>query len=231
MSDAGGGALLDLLGGTRGQVVDLLRAEPRPVAALAADLGLTEAAVRRHLTSLERDGLVTSRALGPRGRGRPATAWALTDRARRLYPDRSAEFANEVLEYLEDQHGRTALLAFLRWRQGRHAERYGDALAGLSDTTERAARLAELLDADGFASGVDEHVTPDGRTVLELRQGHCTISDVAAAHPEICAYEAALFQRLLGGRLSRRQTIAGGAGECICTISQQAQGAVDGHEG
>lgn len=224
MTDAGGGALLDLLGETRGQVVDLLRTGPQPVAALAAHLGLTEAAVRRQLQSLERDGLVVSHALQPHGRGRPATAWTLTDRARRLYPDRSAEFANEALEYLEAEHGRTALLAFLRWRQGRHAQRYADALAGLDGTADRATRLAELLDADGFASGVDEHVTPDGRTVLELRQGHCTISDVAAAHPEICAYEAALFQRLLGGRLSRRQTIAGGAGECVCTISEATPG-------
>jgi hypothetical protein len=29
----------------------------------------------------------------------------------------------------------------------------------------------------------------------------------------------ALFQQLVGGKLSRRQTIAGGAGECVCHIA------------
>jgi predicted ArsR family transcriptional regulator len=228
---SGRGGLTDLLRGTRGQVVELLRAGPAPVAVLAERLGLTEAGVRRHLQALERDGLVAARTVRRPGRGRPASAYALTDKARRLEPDRSAEFANEALEYLESEHGRSALLAFIRWRQGRHAERYADALDGVDDPAERATRLAELLSEDGFASRVDEVVTPEGRTVLQLRQGHCTIGDVAAAHPEVCAYEAALFQRLLGGRLSRRQTIAGGAGECICTISLARTGVVDGHEG
>ncbi len=60
---------------------------------------------------------------------------------------------------------------------------------------------------------------PDGATVLQLTQGHCAVREVAREHPEICAYEAALFRRLLGTKVSRRQTIAAGAGECICYIT------------
>ena len=234
MTAAREGVLAGLLRGTRRQVVELLRAGPSPVAVLAQRLGLTEAAVRRHLQSLEADGLVSSQTVRKAGRGRPASVFALTERARALEPDRSAELANEALEYMEAEHGRRALLAFLRWRQGRHAERYEQALEGIEDPAARTTRLAELLSEDGFASAADQVVTADGRTVLQLRQGHCTIEHVAAEHPELCAYEAALFQRLLGGRLSRRQTIASGAGECLCTISLDTKistGVVDGHEG
>lgn len=214
-------SLVDLLGDTRAQVVDLLRASPATVAEVAARLGLSEAAVRRHLVALERDGFVTARTVRGTGRGRPSARHSLTERARRLYPDSSAAVANEVLDYLEDRHGRGALLEFLRWRQGRQEERYTAALDGVDDQRDRAERLAVLLRDDGFLADVaSAPVGPaDGSTVLELTQGHCAIADVAAAHPEICAWEAALFQRLLGGRLSRRQTIAAGDAACVCTIT------------
>lgn len=223
-------SLVDLLGETRAQVVDLLRGGPRPVAELAERLALTEPAVRRHLAALESDGLVESQTVRREGPGRPAARYALSERGRRLYPDRSAEIANELLDELEAEHGRAALLAFLRKRQARQAERYSDALAGIDDPAERAARLAELLSDDGFLAESSALPAPDGTTLLQLSQGHCAISDVAAAHPELCAYEAALFRDLLGGRLSRRKTIAGGAGTCVCTITPLT-GAPYGHQG
>jgi predicted ArsR family transcriptional regulator len=55
--------------------------------------------------------------------------------------------------------------------------------------------------------------------VLQLRQDHCAIKAVAEEHPELCAYEASTFRKLLGAKLSRRQTIAGGADACICHIT------------
>jgi len=207
--------LVDLLGPARAGVVERLRVAPASVAELASDLELSEGATRRHLASLDRDGLVATETVRRPGPGRPSTRYALSEKARRLYPDRSADLANEVLDYLQAQHGRPALLEFLRWRQGRQAERYSQALGGVTNPRERVARLAELLSADGFLA---EAATVDGATT-ELRQGHCAIADVAAAHPALCAHEAALFARLLDGRLSRRQTIAGGAPVCVATIT------------
>ena len=43
---------------TRGRIVTLLRGSPRTVKELATGLELTDNAVRAHLTTLERDGLV-----------------------------------------------------------------------------------------------------------------------------------------------------------------------------
>lgn len=214
------GALIDLLGDARAQVVDLLRTRRWSVAELASALGVSEVAVRRHLQSLERDGLVDGETVRHGGRGRPSTAYGLTDKARRLFPDRSAQLANALFEYLETAHGRSAVRAFLRWYAERQGERYAAELQACGDDpAERATRLAKLLTEDGFLSEVTTIETPEGATILQLRQGHCAVKDVASAHPELCAYEAALFKRLLGRKLSRRQTIAGGAGECICHIS------------
>jgi predicted ArsR family transcriptional regulator len=214
--------LLDLLGDTRGQVVELLRSSPLTVADIAASLGISEVAVRRHLQVLERDGLVTAETVRREGPGRPSSQYALTDRARRLFPDRSAELANELLDYLEEEHGRGALMAFLRWRSKRHGERYGSALTGASAPGQRAEGLARLLSEEGFAARVSEVTTPEGATVLELRQDHCAIKDIAEEHPEVCSFEAAVFRKVLGTQVSRKSTIAGGAGACVCHIAPPA---------
>ncbi|HWB70650.1 MAG TPA: ArsR family transcriptional regulator [Egibacteraceae bacterium] len=215
--------LVDLLGDTRGKVVDLLRAQTRSVAELAEQLEISEVAVRRHLQVLERDGLVDAETVRRDGPGRPGARYGLTDRARRLFPDRSAEFASELMDFLQREYGRSALLQFLRWRQEQQARRYGEAMAaaGPSSHQEQVAQLAHLLSDDGFLSTVTPVTAPDGATVLQLQQQHCAIREVARQHPEVCAYEAALFQRLLGAKVSRRQTIAGGASECICNITEK----------
>lgn len=215
MSTASAAQLTDLLGDTRARIVELLHDEPRTAAELAPALGISAAAVRRHLTGLAADGLVESRPVHHGGRGRPSERYELTERARRLFPDRSAEFANEVLEHLERTFGRAAVLTFLRERASQHGERYAAALAHVEDAEERAKRLAELLSEDGFASEV---APVEGQTVLALTQGHCAIESIAREHPEICAHEAALFRRLLGAKVSRRTTIAEGADSCVCHV-------------
>jgi predicted ArsR family transcriptional regulator len=213
--------LVDLLGDTRARIVEELRVDAHSVAHLATALGLSEVAVRRHLGVLERDGLVTAHTVRDGGPGRPGARYELTDKARRLFPDQSAQFANELLDYLEAEHGRQALLGFLRWRQSQQGTRYAAALAGTDpdDVPERAEQLAALLEQDGFMPEIDQVATPGGATVLKLKQGHCAIQDVAEAHPEVCAYEAALFRDLLGAKVSRRQTIATGADACVCHIT------------
>ena len=213
-------SLVALLGDSRARVIELLRGQPRSVAALAAELDVSEVTVRHHLQVLERDGFVSSETVRGPGRGRPGLRYALTDKARRLFPDNSAELANELLAFLSDEHGRSELQRFLRWRAERHSQRYEESLEGLDTVEERVQRLAQVLSDDGFASSAQAITTPEGATVLELRQDHCAIKAVAEEHPELCAYEASTFKKLLGApKLSRRQTIAGGASACVCQIS------------
>jgi predicted ArsR family transcriptional regulator len=211
--------LVGLLGETRARLVELLHEQPRSVASIAQALELSEVAVRHHLQILQSEGLVSAETVRGSGRGRPSAVYALTDKAIRLFPDNSAALANELLDYLGGEHGRSELQRFLRWRAERHAGRYSTALEGASTLDERVERLADVLSEEGFASSAEVVTTPEGATVLELRQGHCAIKAVAEEHPELCAYEASTFKNLLGAKLSRRQTIAGGADACVCHIT------------
>lgn len=216
-------SLLDLLGDTRARVVLELHDGPRGVAEVATALGLSEVAVRRHLHALEADGLIGAETVRRDGPGRPASRYRLTDRGRRLLPDRSAELANELVEFLEAEGGRSAVLRFLRWRRSRQQSRYAAQLDDDASPVERAEQLAELLTEDGFPSRVE---ASDG--TLTLRQQHCAIRDVAAENPELCAFEAAMFRDLLGVEVKRRETIAAGDDACRCHLAVDAPGAAPG---
>jgi predicted ArsR family transcriptional regulator len=212
--------LTDLLGDTRAQIVTSMQHGAKTAGELAEGLGITAAAVRRHLGVLHGDDLIASETVRDGSMGRPHERWSLTDRGRRLFPDRSAEFADELLDHLASTYGRSAVADFLRTRADRHAERYAAALADEPDPEQRVHRLASALSEDGFAA----RVVSDGRQrSLTLLQSHCAIEGIAREHPEICAHEAASFRRLLGTpettvSVSRRETIAAGAGACVCHI-------------
>jgi predicted ArsR family transcriptional regulator len=221
MPVATGASLVGLLGETRATLVEHLhRTGAQPVAAIAAHLGVSEVATRRHLGILLTEGLVEVREARASG-GRPATCFALTERADRLFPQSYDRFANELLDFLTAEHGRDGLLAFLRWRVDREVDAFAETIED-GPLEQRVAQLAAALTQAGFLADV---VESDGATkglpTLRLIQHHCVIQGVAREHPEICTYEAAAFSRALGTdvKVSRQETIADGAPACVCTVS------------
>src|SRR5947208_15019145 len=70
---------------TRGKILDLMRARECTVNELAAELHLTDNAVRAHLASLERDRLVAQSGLKP-GTRKPHMTYALGPEAEHLFP-------------------------------------------------------------------------------------------------------------------------------------------------
>lgn len=213
MSTTSNAPLIDLLGETRAQIVSLLHERSATVADLASALGLTQMAIRRHLRELVADQLVAGRTVRSAGPGRPAVNYSLTERGERLFPDRSSDLADDVLTFLYDERGKSEMIAFLRWRQKRQQARYAEALDGVDGLDARVERLAQLLSDDGFLAQV--RADDDG---YALTQTHCAIKEAAAAHPQLCAFEAALFRDVLGAQVTRRETIAGGAPACVCHV-------------
>jgi len=220
-------SLVSLLGASRAAIVERLhRQGDSSVAELAQELGISEVAVRRHLTVLADEGLVEAELEArkvPGSRGRPPARYHCTPAAARLFPQGYDRFAAEVLDFLADTHGRDGLRRFLRWRLEREVGVLRHAVTA-EDLHERLEQLASSLSAAGFRASVDE----DGGR-FSLTQDHCAIYDVAKDHPEVCAYEAATFSQVLGRDviLSRRETLAAGAPACVCTVTPRQDSATD----
>src|SRR5688572_27685249 len=111
-----------ILATTRGRVLSLLRWGPRTVSELAAEVGLTENAVRLHLSGLQVDGLVEQVGVR-RGAGKPAHIYQMSRAAEDLFPKAYAAVLSEVLAFVRDQAGTVGLEEFVSTVGRRAGER------------------------------------------------------------------------------------------------------------
>jgi len=205
-------------GTTRRRVLELVAAEgPVSAAELAQALGLTSAAVRRHLGTLEDDGTIVVHEAGPSTgrRGRPARRYVVSARGQSDLAGGYSELAAQVMRHLRDVGGHEAVARFAADRYDAVVQRFAPRLTA-TDPEGRAAQLADLLAAEGYAASV----RPVGPLVptVQLCQGHCPVQHVAEEFGELCEAEAKAFSQLLGTHVQRLATIAGGAHACVTNI-------------
>jgi len=213
----------------------ILARGPLTATVIAAELGVTPAAVRRHIDSLEDDGLVVpgplSAGSAPRGRGRPARSYVVSGAGQRAAQSGYEEFALAAISHLSRTHGEAAVAAFVSERTRELEQRWAEQveLAG-PDPLARVEALADVLDGEGYAAGVRRLDAPRvdaarGGTVVsgaQLCQGHCPVSALATLHPDICEAETRAFSRLIGVHVQRLATIA--HGDHVCTTFVPLQG-------
>ncbi|MBD8077993.1 helix-turn-helix transcriptional regulator [Cellulosimicrobium arenosum] len=202
---------------TRQRVLELVAgAGPVSAADLAATLGLTPAAVRRHLACLEGDEMVAVHDAGHTTglRGRPARRYVATTAGQGELTGTYADLATQALRYLRDVGGEAAVETFARDRLADVADRYA-ARVDAADVEGRARQLAAALADDGYAASVRPVL---GTATVQLCQGHCPVQHVAAEFPQLCEAEAEVFSRLLGSHVQRLSTLAGGAHACTTNV-------------
>lgn len=209
--------------GTRNKVArSILDHGPSTAAELALRLGLTQAAVRRHLDALVAEGVVEARAkrvYGSRGRGRPAKVFALTDCGRDAFDQAYDQLAADALRWIArtaggGEVGEAAVAAFARARVEAQAEKYHAALESVPPE-DKAQALARALSADGYAATARAAPAQAGE---QLCQHHCPVAHTAEQFPQLCEAETEVFSRLLGTHVQRLATIAHGDGVCTTFI-------------
>jgi predicted ArsR family transcriptional regulator len=224
---AAGGLSTD--SGTRGRIARLiLENGPVTAAGLSARLGLTPAAVRRHLDNLMADGMVearTARQYGSRGRGRPARLFAMTDAGRSAFEHAYDDLAASALRFLAEIAGPGAVTEFARQQIAELERRYLPVVAAAAPA-DRVKALAAALSADGYAASVANMGNPAAVGAApaagggeQLCQHHCPVAHVAAEYPQLCEAETEAFGRLLGTPVQRLATIAHGDGICTTHVT------------
>ena len=206
--------------GTRARVARLiLELGPSTASALSGRLGLTPAAIRRHLDNLLAEGLIETRmarAQRSRGRGRPARLFAITDAGRSAFEHAYDDLASSALRFLAETSGPGAVAEFAR-RQLADTERRYAPVVERAPAGQRVQALAAALSADGYAASATG--APAGGTGEQLCQHHCPVAHVAAEFPELCEAETEAFGRLLGTPVQRLATIARGDGVCTTHVT------------
>lgn len=200
-----------VLAGYRGLRAELLlelkKAQPLSARALAVRFGLTAQALRRHLKTLEEDGVVQYRR-EVKGVGGPVFAYSLTSQGEALFPKDYLGALAEALEIVREEQGDAGVTRIFERRWRVIAEQIRPELEGLS-AEERARRLGELLSAHGYMATVTM-----GAEGVEIREHNCAMREVAERFPEACRAEAQFIADMLGGEVERVSHVLEGCAAC-----------------
>jgi len=223
-------------GRTRDRVARLLlELGPSTAAALGERLGLSPAAIRRHLDAMVADGTISSRSAHPRsrrGRGRPARLYQLTDAGHAAGPTAYEQIAADALRELEAVGGPGAVRRFAENRADELELRVRAALTEARETDRETDGDGAGHDGSGSAGGVDPlavlaaAMTDAGYaasvsrlpTGNQICQHHCPVQHVAELFPALCEAETLALSRLLDSHVQRLATIAHGDGVCTTHI-------------
>lgn len=141
--------------GTRARVARLiLEHGPITASALGERLGLTPAAIRRHLDNLVSEGMVEARDAHPvrrRRRGRPARVFVITGAGRDAFVHGYDDLAASALRFLAEKAGPQAVAEFAQRQVAELERRYRPLLAD-APPHQRVRLLAEALSNDGYAA-------------------------------------------------------------------------------
>lgn len=169
------------------------------VADLCEVLGVTSMAVRRHLSGLQKDGLVECRLVRA-GRGRPSYKYRLTAKAESLFPSAINNFAFEILDAVFDSKGHQGVMELLQMRDEALFRKVQPRLASLP-LKERIHQVVNLFSENGYMTEFTE--LEDGNYFIY--QQHCAVHNLASKYRQICVLEANLIERLLGVKAVRQQ--------------------------
>lgn len=196
----------------KGRVLDRLRHAPQTVDQLAASLGVTGNAVRPHLVSLERDGLVRRGDPRPTTR-RPSHTYRLAPGVETLFCQAYVPFLDQLLEVL------TATVKPPQLERAMQA--VGERLAPPQSSRSLAGRVAAaaaLLDDMG---GVTEVQTRrNGRVTYEIHGSSCPFDGIVRSYPVVCLVVESLVAQMTGA--TSRQSCRRVADKPHCVIEVSA---------
>lgn len=199
---------------SRSAIIDLLKVNGgMSVEHLAQELKVSKVCVRRHLSLLERDGLISYEE-ERHERGRPRFIYRLTDKASCLFPQIYDEFAREILQHLKRQYGEDGLESVLRGRADEMIDQLRSELDGLG-FDEKVRAMTRVINNKGYLA--DARRLKDGS--YRLRQRNCPTENVAAVYPKVCDEEVRVYREALGSEVLRECRIVDGARMCEFKIA------------
>ncbi len=186
------GWLQRLLKSSRGRIVAELRRGPATINDLVDRLELSANAVRSHIATLERDGVIALDEPVRGGVGKPANVYRLTPTASTLTPKAYDTMLATMLDATRDRVGDRGYESILK--------NVADKLAGdepLTDSFDERLRGTRKLLAQ---IGANVDVQRSGNTV-RLRGSDCPLASLVAVHPELCSVIAGVIARRLGTKV------------------------------
>jgi predicted ArsR family transcriptional regulator len=158
---------------------------------------LTDNAVRAHLLTLERDGLVHQSGTHP-GFRKPHALYALTPEAEQIFPKAYGALLDLVLTMFSRKLSRKELRAGMREVGKQVAHEHLAAVEGKS-RDHRIKSALRILKELGGAATVHES---EGKQLI--RGNGCPLAAATTHHPEACLIAESLLARIIGVPVKER---------------------------
>jgi predicted ArsR family transcriptional regulator len=178
---------------------------------LSKGLGITDNAVRQHLTALERDGLVVKGQTQSSGGGRPEQLYGLTPAGNELFPRHYSWFAELLLDSLLNEKGSDALRERLENLGRVVARQFESRVAGTEDMDQRIRALAGIMRELGYESGP---VDSAKEKLPAIEASNCVFHSLAQRYPEVCHFDLAMMSKVVGSDVIHDECMVRGGRVC-----------------
>jgi len=207
---------------TRDRVLTaVLEHGPISAAQMGKMLNLTPAAVRRHLDTLSRQGVIEVKLISnsASGAGRPARRYVVSKEGQSRIGEDYLEIAKLALTQIGENLGEVGIEEFAQRRFATMEAKYQPLVDAAGPAiADRSKALAAALNADSFVA-TSNSLNPNSAMAAEqLCQGHCPIQELASTFPQFCDAETEVFSRLLGVDVRRLSTLASGGHVCTTHV-------------
>ncbi|RUT47887.1 transcriptional regulator [Paenibacillus anaericanus] len=198
---------------TRDQILQMMKTSgPLSAKEITDRLQITEMAVRRHLGTMERDGLIESKMVR-QTLGRPTAVYGLTEFAENLFPKNYHTLTLDLLGELAEETGEESVNRLFERRRDKLKHQYE---ADMKDKSfaDKVRRLAEIQNDNGYMTELESH----GEDEFILKEHNCPISQIAGRYNHACNCELNLFESLLDADVERTECLAQNDRRCLYII-------------
>jgi len=202
---------------TRRKILRLLKLKgPMTADELSRALKITSMGVRRHLTTLERDGFIKYQTV-QRGMGRPSYVYALTEPGDELFPRTYPQLVNSLLDAIRALDGEDGLERIFKkrteWLETQYRARLAD-----KNLENQVKELAQIRTEEGYMADWEKL---DENTFI-LQEHNCAICQIARHCSQACSYELELFRKVLQeAEVAREKHIMKGDLTCTYVIRRK----------
>lgn len=176
---------------TKDKILHLLKKEVSlTVSDLTSLLAITHMAIRKHLTVLEKDGLIISKEV-KQPMGRPLQSYSLSPKGELFFPKNYEGISVEFLRDIKDLHGDSAIQVLFKKRENRLTHEYKSRINQLSPF-EKVQEIATIQNEKGYMAEVNQI----DNSTFELVEYNCPIFAIAREFKTACHCETEMFKNV-----------------------------------
>ena len=208
--------MLELLGQTQQELLRLLHKNKQGLTnfELADLLFISRTAVKQHLASLEKDGMVEHGELQKSG-GRPTQKYILTNNGEEQFPRQYSWFAQMLLEMIQSEKNDKGLKKILEKLGSNVSLKYMPSISELP-IKERMTKVANIMTGLGYEAEVV--ASKNKNEVSKIEISNCVFHQLAMSCPDVCAFDKSLLTKLTGKEVELQSCITIGSNVCCFGI-------------